>query len=899
MQIQWFAGVLQRHVLHLSRHLATFAVAVLVPVQLFAQSETETAAEEGIEQVVVTGTKIRASAPVGSPIVQFTAEEIEKTGYAQSSDLMRSLPNVFNLGADESRIGTGYVQNAGANVTAANGINLRGLGTEATLVLVNGRRLPPGGQGGNLIDPNVFPILAVQRMEVVADGASAIYGSDAVAGVMNLQLRDEFDGAKLSVRYGAGDDVDEQQYVGIFGTTWDAGGVYVALERFDRSDLATNDRLSLYSEDFRPWGGPDARTTFGNPGTIIYDGVSYAIPSGQDGTSLVPGDLVAGTSNLHRDSYGGSILPEQERSTVLLVANQRINDRLKLGFEGLLSNRDFWRATGQGTTTLVVPDTNPFFVSPDPAATSVSVQYSFVDDFGPSAQSGYEDVWQAAIVGEANLWSDWLLSFHASHGKTDTERESGPQIQTAALNAALADPDPATAFNPFGDGSFTNPATLAQIVGADSANHVANTLANFSAVADGSLFEIPGGTVRAAVGYEHYAEELLVYNLRGGPVPREESIRFTTERDRNAMFAEVSLPLVGHANSMTGVETLDVNLALRYEHASGHGGQTNPKFGVTWGISEDVTVRGSWGKSYRAPTLTEISPFALSAGFPRSFPDPLSPTGLTRGVLLFGGTPDLKPEEATTWSTGLDWRPAELPGFSASITYYDIEYKNRIDRPGQEANILFREDIFGPVGVIVRNPSQEFLDEIFALPTYCCAPEPAENLEVFVDARLFNVGVVRTSGVDLNFDYEWDTEAGEWTVGLMTSYVGEFESQVAPTASKEEFVNQVNYPPEWRARLSGSWSNGSLRIASFVNWINSYDNPLVVPTASVDGYTTVDLQASYEFRGDWMEGFQVIANARNLFDADPPFVQFGSLAYDPQSASPLGRMLSLQVMKEW
>src|SRR5262245_58114803 len=171
-----------------------------------------------LDEVVVTGTSIRGVAAVGSPSMELDREEMAATGLTTSGDLARSLPQVLSLGADESRLAG--AQDAAANTTRTSAINLRGIGNEATLLLLNGRRLAPNGVIKALYDPNQIPSAAIERMEVVVDGASAVYGSDAVAGVVNLITRKKFDGAETSARYGSGDGIDQKIFSQSYGMTW-------------------------------------------------------------------------------------------------------------------------------------------------------------------------------------------------------------------------------------------------------------------------------------------------------------------------------------------------------------------------------------------------------------------------------------------------------------------------------------------------------------------------------------------------------------------------------------------------------------------------------------------------------------------------------------------------------
>ncbi len=207
------------------RRPSLFGACALVAVSTTAAAQGADT-EQVMEQVVVTGTSIRGVASAGAPVIALDREELVATGLATSSDLARALPQVLNLGADESRLGG--AQDGAANATRVSGINLRGIGNEATLLLINGRRLAPAGIIKSLYDPNVIASAAIERLEVVVDGASAIYGSDAVAGVVNIITRKDFNGAETMARYGVADGTNQKIISQNFGFTWDSGSVFAA-----------------------------------------------------------------------------------------------------------------------------------------------------------------------------------------------------------------------------------------------------------------------------------------------------------------------------------------------------------------------------------------------------------------------------------------------------------------------------------------------------------------------------------------------------------------------------------------------------------------------------------------------------------------------------------------------
>jgi iron complex outermembrane receptor protein len=421
-------------------------------------AQDATAPEEPTEaDITVTGSRIRGIAPVGSNVIAIDEKKIAQEPVISTNDLLRRVPQVVSLGANRAG---GSAQNGAANATRGAGINLRGLSTNATLLLYDGRRFPPQGTQGQFTDPSVIPSIALGRVEVVADGASAIYGSDAIAGVVNFILRKDFDGIEARARYGMTEgDYHEAQIAMIAGKKWDGGYAMIAGEYSKNNALYGRELSDFYQNDNRARGGRDLRVTTCRPGTITVGGGTYAIPAGGV-TSANVGSLVRGTAN--RCFYNGddAVIPEQERWSVVGAASQEITPGIRIFADG------FWsRRSGVIPTILSfsanVPSTNPFFVTPVPGATSVAVGYSLYPELGALVNPYHAESWNASAGVEAKLFSDFKGTVYYAYGKADEVADRAFGVNTPALNAALADTNPATSLNVFGGAN--NPATLKKI----------------------------------------------------------------------------------------------------------------------------------------------------------------------------------------------------------------------------------------------------------------------------------------------------------------------------------------------------------------------------------------------------------------------------------------------------
>ena len=873
---------------NLTRYFTVGATtSLLVAISTGNVSAQSTASGTGeVEAVVVTGTRIKGVAPAGSSVISLGDEQIKMTGAATTNEFLRQLPQVFNLGIDEAHFNAN--QGAGRNVSAGSGLNLRGLGTNATLVLIDGRRTV-ADQNIGALDVSSIPASAVAGIEVMADGGSAIYGSDAVGGVVNVLLRRPFEGAEVFARYGGGDEFDQYSVSGVFGTLWSGGGVMIAAERNERDSLPASAR-KYYSADGRPYGGPDLRSNNARPGTISIGSTRYAIPQGQDGRNLTAADLVPNTFNL-QDSYeGGDVLPTQERTSAAVRLEHAFSDRVRMSSEALYAKRDSDRKVGAGSlaVALTVPRTNPYFVHPtNPAAANVTVNYNLATDLGVQHREASEEVVFLTADLDVDFGASWTLNTFGSYSY-DEVLSVRSEYNSVALAAALADSNPATAFNPFGDGSHTSAATI-DALRLDNHNNFKPTTTEFGTSIAGSLFELPGGEVKMALGGVYRRETQLRY---GGTtlVP----VRTSADRTVKSAFAELFVPVIGTANSIPWAQQLALSIAGRQDEYSDAGGTFNPKYGVVWEPLDGVKLRASYGTSFRAPAPADpATPLGLQV---RNFTDPTSATGQTRTLLVRAGPTDyLEPETATIFSAGLDFTPASIDGLSISLTYFDIDYKDRIEDPGNNTNALLIEDQLSEV--IIRNPSIELVNSYLILPEYTGAPENPANVLAIVDGRFQNIGRVKTSGIETQTRYRWD----RWRVGVAASYVLAFEKTISNTAPLVDFSNKINFPLRLQGRGEIGWGGDTIDSALYVNYANSYTNDIITPSQDVDAHWTFDLALRYHFPAaqGFTNGLTLSLDATNLLDEDPPYVSNNDLQFDPQVASALGRVVQFGVRKKF
>lgn len=862
------------------------------PVEETAATPSDAASDTA--DIVVTGTSIRGVAPVGSSIVAVTRMDIEASPSVTTAQLLQETPQVFNFGvSDSSRNGTG----GSGNITGGTSINLRGLGPYATLTLINGRRPVPNGTTAGFIDPSTIPTIALERVEIVPDGASAIYGSDAVAGVANLILRRNVEGVSAQGRIGFGDGYRDAQLSMIGGHKWETGQITIAYQHSYRSNISGTDR-DYYKSDLTAEGGSDYRVTQCDPGNIVIGGRSYAIPAG----GATPTNLVAGTVNRCDNAKYNDILPQQKFDAVSLTFNQDITDNLSLFVDAYGSSRRLQRDRSTLAQNLTVPRSNAFFVAPagtNPA--TETVQYSFGNDFGPTRrETAYSRAWQVFAGLDWNFGSDLKLSAYGSYGWNKDQSTGRSNIDTVALTSALASSNPATAFDPYGRGR-TSQAVIDAIGNYVVVTPGRATQKTAEIKLDGPIFALPGGDVRFAVGASYLDLSLVTGQYRGNPGALTGYER-DLGRKVKAAYAEILIPIVGADNAMPGIEKLDLDLAGRIEDYSDVGSTTNPKIGINWTPTSGIVVHGSFGTSFRAPTLTQLRSAGGSQIYLQNYSDPTAnggAGGIIQGVAINGDNLNLKPETATTWSVGVDFAPAAVPGLRASFNYFNIKYEGQITGVLANLNVLQQESAYA--AVIVRNPTQAFLQELVNSGRTINGGTAANVLAttLFVDGRNNNLGATKTNGIDFDITYALNTErAGTFRFGLKGTRYLKFDVGLTPTAPIVDRVNTIDYPLKLRGRGSFSWTQGGLSAGGFVNYANGYLNNQTTPARKVKSYTTVDLNLSYRISDPSWRNLKIGLEATNVFDRDPPFVNIaptnnGGGGFDPQNASPLGRVVAL------
>ena len=844
-----------------------------------AQAKTVPAPDDATEgaTVVVTGTLLRGVAPVGTNVIGVNRSDILATGAASSNDLLASIPQVGNF----ATIPTGTSSYA-LPIIRPNIRNLGASGGSTTLVLMNGHRLVGAGVLQTSVDPSIIPPDAIERVEIIPDGGSSIYGSDAIGGVINFITRKRYNGIGVNARYGLGSDYRSFDGSVIAGKDWGSGSVYLSYAYAWHDNILGIDRDYVTANN-APHGGADNRTTACAPGNITIGATTYALPG------RAPGTLNRCDQTDYADIY-----PRETRHSVFGSFIQRLGTGITFATTGYWSRRETMTRGAQPGQSGTITAANPFF-APVGAETSQTVAFAFDPVFGPSTVSPATFTsWGITPTLDIDLGGRWQLRTMGNYGRS-TNATTEDSINSTAVTNALGGTTAATALNPY-NVSQTSPAVLAAINDFVNYGDATQEIAEGRAVIDGPLFAMSGGDVRLAVGAEYHHENIRSFT-GSGPAANVVGASAYTSRNVKSVFGELLVPIVGPDNRSDGLYGLELSGSVRYDDYSDVGGTTNPKIGITYKPVESLTLRGNYGTSFHAPSLADlgnsvdaraqvilVSPFRAANSSPFDF---LRPT-----IAIAGGNANLRPETARTWSFGFDFKPTSVPGLIASATYWNVKFEDAISVPPFTSPVLFSDPNYASFYILNPTLAQATaaagslrIDGVPNLATLYAFSAPY----VLFLAQRANLGAVHTNGVDFNLAYAHDTGfgsinasfAGTYTLGRKTQTIkgGPFSDDLKNGTGRLSFV----------AALGGRV--GDLTGRASLNHRSGYPLAGVAPQTNVSAFDTVDLFFAYDL-GKVLHDTMLTVNVDNLFDRDPPYL---NTVPGYTNGGTLGRMVSFGI----
>ena len=868
------------------------------------------------DEILVTGTNIRGAVATG-PVRTLRRADIERSGRATVADLIAA--QTANFGGTGNPVAslTG-VDGGGLNYSVAPAANLRGLGSDATLTLFDGRRVAGSGGRGDFTDLSAIPSLAVDRVEILTDGASAIYGSDAVGGVVNILLRRRYQGLDVRTRGSLGRDGRKDGLLGLAaGRAWQTGSLFVAYDFEHRDRLRAADRAYTATGDLRPFGGSDHRTFLSSPGTILaldpttFSYVpAYAIPALPEGRQPVLSDLQPG-SNLSNIVAGVDLSPRIDRHAAYARLEQSIGSDVDVFAEGRFARRTFSYGSPAAQTVFVVTSSNPYFLPVDAQQSSV-IAYSFLNDLGSAHATGGVSALSTAAGLTWRAGSGWTVDGYGSFARERSGERLSNQLNASALNEALGavPDDPATRysaavdgyFNPYGAGGANSAAVLDFIGAGYSKARRRSSVAEAVVKGEGPVVHIPGGDARLALGSSYRRETLRSggETFMSGTAPTTLA-QLKGERGIKAIFTELEVPLVGSINARPGVQALNLSLALRHEAYEDFGGTTNPKVGLSWQPAKGVTVRASWGTSFRAPALAEtkerrrIVPTVLPDGTGGSVPV----------LILAGGNPDLSPERARTFSAGFSLAPPQIPGLTFNVNGFSTRFKGRIAQPAllDLSRALTNPSLTPYVDRITPSVSATDLARVTALLAEPGASEgfyPPTSYAAIIDTRFGNTSALQVSGLDADLGVVRTTGKQRYGVNLSATWLFHYTDTLTPLSPSVDRLNTLSNPADLKLRGTAEWSRGALSAFVAGNFVDGYKDDASVPAREIGAFVTADLNIGYAPTSGPLSGFRFSINVENVFDVDPPFVdRSNGFGFDAANASPFGRIAAIEIRRSW
>ncbi len=828
------------------------------------------------DEIVVVGSRIARSGDFEgpSPVLTVDREAIENSGYTNLQQLLEKIP-VNGNGAFSTR---GNNQDSTANGAAS--ISLRGLGADATLVLVNGRRVAISSFAEsittNFVDINTIPVAAIERVEVLKDGASAVYGSDAVAGVINIVLRKDFDGFEVSAGYG---DVTkgssaETTASAIWGTSGEDSNITMIFDYFHNDTLFNKERGSMGSANQSARGGDDNRSSRGFPGRFFVDGVITIDPG-------CPPAQAAGSTCVYDYGPWNLLIPESERTGLMLLGHKGLGGGVEVFTEIAVQHN---RSIAQGAPTpldesagLTIPVTHPD--NPYSGATTLGVSRFRTVDAGARQWSIDSDNLRAVVGlrGKLNDW-DWEIGLQRARSEsTQTGNRSQGWVRTDFLQQQLDLGN----YNPFG-GTINDPDVINAIT-TSLVRQGLSELTMYDAQITGSLFDMSAGPVMMAAGVEYRDESVSDVpddQFQRGLIFGTEAVSAAASRNNWSAFIEFSVPLA---------ESLELSLAGRYDDYSDFGDTANPKVALRWAPTDQLAFRASWGQGFRAPSLAQIGlgPSQDSEFFADDYGCAVNPAycANTDFLIVFAGNPNLQPEKSETFNVGAIWQPTDA--LSLSVDFWDITQDNKIERVPR-------------IFVYTANCNDQ-------ASTICvrATPLPGDSLGAlqFLRNSFVNIGSQKTQGIDFAGYYNMGLGSGDLTLGLDYSHLLKFEKVVLDATGlafeTQDFTGEYEYPED-RVALTGDYQFGDWGVHSRVNYISSFRDfrnlspSTLTPVRSVSSFTTLNVQFSYT----GIKNTKVALSLDNALDENPPFAigdgDQDLYGYVSSQHNPRGRFWSLR-----
>lgn len=873
--------------LHLS-----FAIAMAMTTSAYAAEKPPVAADDdNVEHVEVTGSRIKGVDLEGAnPVISVSRDAIDKSGYTSIAEFLKDLPQTSSAGSFSSA--GGLASGTRGQPAGTAGVSLRGLGSASTLVLVNGRRVAISSfanEFDSFVDINAIPMAAVERIEVLTDGASSIYGSDAVAGVINFILRKDYEGTEISGM--VGDDTRSDDYLRtdfnvVHGFSTENSHTTLVFDYYKRNALFNRDRpINVTFKDYNQVSVDDARTV-----------EPYCAPE----------DITRGGTRCTYDyvSYR-PIDPESRRLGFLGQHDYTISNTLSFFAEAMYQRIDAKAYENPGRYNATIAGDHP---GTPASITALNLQDGSLDPVTlrtrlpeTKTQDSQTDSYRVLGGLRGDLGGSWSWESALTYARSESTIELTRGYYNAdkfdaALNGELC-ANGAITCTPASGGLYFYPYNLGRDTPADvlallrerAPREGLSEMTSWDVQFNGDIFELPAGTVQLATGMEYRDEEIsdkpADIVVEGGVLGLG-STAAEGARSQYALYAELHVPLT---------ETLDAQLALRYDHYNDFGGDTNPKLGLRWRASDDLVLRGSWATAFRAPSLVQIGA-GRSEG--DAFLDCNSYGGQYAGYCAPGedevqftqvtfGNKDLGPENSRSYNLGGSWNITDA--LQVTLDYWNYHYEDIVDVDFTQTLNACQSGSAPQVG------EGELESDAFGCEV------ASDGTLVLLQTGFFNVGEEDTDGVDLTVNYQLDGGSwGNYKFHFSAEQVFSFDRKVNPESPSEDLLGRLSGAneigrPELLANVGVDWSYDRLSASLSANYTDSVEDgdfwdPSLNPDGEVASWTVWNGSIGY----DLTEKDRLLLAVNNLFDREPPFASSPTNGYASSIHDFFGRVATLR-----
>jgi iron complex outermembrane receptor protein len=834
-----------------------------------AEGAAGSASPETVSEVVVTGSWLRNQTNSPVPVNTYSARDIAQSGQVRLEGYLNNLPEVSVAG------GGSTINRFGATTT----VRLRGLPEGTTAVLIDGRRTAVAGINVSAaFDVGSIPPAIVERVDVQPIGSSAIYGSDAIGGVVNIILKRRFEGVDASASYSVGAQRQERGVSLAAGKVWQKGALSAVVSYQDNDGLYGFDRALTRSNDYTRYadrGGLDYRYPYCAPGTVravsgVLSGLGTAVAAIPATGADQVANYSAGGQNLCNMFATYKLIPSSWRLSALVSGEYELSDKVT-AYASMLASKiemDSQGAAGRIVTSAVVPASNPF----NPFGQAVTVTTILPPTSPSDSMFGSQSL--RPLVGlRGRLGDNWdwdVSAWMTLVQETATQSISGGTA--AVLPALLARTDKATAFNLFDPAS--NSAALIKEASPTAKLSSHGEQVDTMGILRGDLFDLPAGPVKTAFGFEARRESFNSRSYNGfTPVYADGS------RTAWALFGEASVPLLGGSG---GSPLLEATLAGRYDSYNDFGDKFTPAVGLSLRAFDGLRLGATYSTSFKAPGLTWMNFQTFSYPNTTGYYDPRRGEAATF-QLYTGGNPNLKPEIGDALAFTANWDSRKIPGLHAGLTYWELSLDDRIGSLAIQ-DVLNNEALFP--GRVVRAADEGGL--------------PGRIISV--TNTYINYGGLRVRGVDLSARYLWDTAYGTFTPSVALTRTLEYRSQLRPD---QPFVDSLakattasGWAPRYKATVGLAWHGGGVSAQVQGRYLGRYLDYQPRPNTNhlgddwfMDG--SIEAPLSLVSASDIAKRAYVRVSATNLLNKMPEYSNFNAFGWDAYQTDIVGRMVTM------